>query len=91
MHNQKIVECKKQVKDLENDHEFLLKEYEYIKLSLEKGNLKKSNERNFSSAQFVELNEKCMEYERLYKKEVILNQELNQKIVDLKSLISAQK
>lgn len=77
------------MKDLENDHEFLLKEYEYIKMNLEKGNLKK-NDKNLSSSQVIELNEKCHEYERLYKKEVNLNQEVNQKIVELKSVISGQ-
>jgi hypothetical protein len=89
-HNHKMNEYKKKVKDLENDHEFVLKEYEYIKLSLEKGNLKK-NDKNYTSGQMIELNEKCSEYERLYKKELNLNQELSQKLGELKSVISVQK
>lgn len=53
--------------------------------------MRKGSEKNFSSAQFLELNEKCMEFEKLYQKEVELNEELNKKIVDLKAFVSSQK
>lgn len=53
--------------------------------------MKKGSEKNFSSVQFFELNEKCMEFERLYQKEVELNEELNKKIIDLKTFVTSQK